>query len=64
LVTADHDERVRVWEGVLSPGDESLDELVLRARLLAGQRVAGGLVPLTPAELRRAWETLGAGRQR
>jgi WD40 repeat protein len=63
LVTADHDEFVRVWDDVLSAGDEPVEELVQRARLTAGHRLdrSGGLVPLTPAELRRAWEALRSG---
>jgi WD40 repeat protein len=63
LITADHDAFVRVWEDVLSPGKEPVEELILRARLTAGHRVGpgGSLVPLTPAELQQAWATLHAG---
>jgi hypothetical protein len=65
LITADHDEFVRVWDDVLSAGDEPVEELVLRARLMAGHRVGpgGGLVPLTPAELRAAWEAMKHARK-
>jgi WD40 repeat protein len=60
LVTADHDEYVRVWDDVLSPGDGPAEGLVLRARLVAGQRVdaRGGLAPPEPAALRDAWAAL------
>jgi hypothetical protein len=59
LVTADHDEDVRVWDDVQDAGDEPAESLVLRARLIAGQRVeAGGLAPLTPAALQGAWTGL------
>jgi WD40 repeat protein len=59
-VTADNDEYVRIWDDVLDAGAESAENLVLRARLLAGQRVDphGGLVPLEPAALRDAWAAL------
>jgi WD40 repeat protein len=57
LVTADHDEYVRVWDDVLSPGDGPVEGLVLRARLIAGQRVdaRGVLAPPEPAALQEAW---------
>jgi WD40 repeat protein len=59
VVTADHDASVRVWDGVLAEGDGPAADLVLRARLVAGQRVAGaGLVPLRRGELQDAWAAL------
>src|SRR5262249_12708042 len=60
LVTADHDEYVRVWDDVLAAGDETVEGLVLRARLVAGHRVdaGGGLAPLEPAALRDGWAAL------
>jgi hypothetical protein len=60
LVTADHDNRVRVWDDVLVAGDEPVEELVLRARLVAGQQMdaGGGLVPLSPAAFRDGWTRL------
>jgi WD40 repeat protein len=65
LITADHDPFVRVWDDVLSAGDEPVEELVLRARLMAGHQVgpSGSLVPLTPVELERAWAALRPGRE-
>jgi WD40 repeat protein len=59
LVTLDH-EYVHVWDNLLDAGDEPAEELVLRARLIAGQRVdaSGGLMPLEPAALRDAWAAL------
>src|SRR5262249_46194292 len=62
VVAADHDELVRVWE-VLSDGDEPTVDLVLRARLVAGQRVdaGGGLAPLGPTALRDGWAALHPG---
>jgi len=60
LVTADHDEYLRVWDNVLATGEDSTEDLLLRARLAAGQRVdaRGDLVPLEPAALRAAWAAL------
>jgi WD40 repeat protein len=59
VVTADHDRLLRVWEDVLSPGNEAVEELLLQARLFAGHRVdAGGLVPLEPAVLLDDWGAL------
>ena len=60
VVTADHDHVVRVWEGVLAEAPGDAQDLVLRARLVAGQKVdaQGGLVPLSPAELSEAWAAL------
>jgi WD40 repeat protein len=65
LVSVDHDEYVRVWEGFLDPGDETAEELVLRARLVAGHWIdAGrGLVPLTPEARLEGWEALRARRK-
>jgi WD40 repeat protein len=53
-------EYVRVWEDVLDGGDEPAADLVLRARLVAGQRVdaGGGLAPLEPAALHDTWALL------
>ena len=41
----------------LATGEDSTEDLLLRARLAAGQRVdaRGDLVPLEPAALRDAW---------
>jgi eukaryotic-like serine/threonine-protein kinase len=63
VVTADHDELVRVWDDVLSAGDEPTADLVLRARLVAGLRVdaGSGLAPLEPAALRDGWAALHPG---
>jgi WD40 repeat protein len=63
LVSADLDELVRVWDDVLDAGDESIADLVLQARLVAGQRMDanGGLVPLTPEEVRDGWADLHSG---
>jgi WD40 repeat protein len=60
VVTGEHDESVGVWDDVLTVGDESVEELLLRARLVAGQRVdaGGGLTPLSPAVLAEAWGQL------
>jgi WD40 repeat protein/predicted Ser/Thr protein kinase len=60
LVTL-HYEYVLVWDNLLDAGNEPAEELVLRARLIAGQRVdpSGGLVPLEPAALLDAWAALG-----
>jgi WD40 repeat protein len=60
LVTLDYN-YVHVWDNLLDAGDEPAEELVLRARLVAGQRVdtSGGLVPLEPAALRDAWAAVG-----
>jgi WD40 repeat protein len=65
LVSADHDDFVRVWEDVLSPGDEPVEDLLVRARLTAGHRAGpgGSLVPLTPAELQEGWEKIQHGRK-
>jgi WD40 repeat protein len=53
------DRYVRVWDDVLDGGDEPATDLVLRGRLVAGQRVdAGGLAPLEPAALHDAWALL------
>jgi hypothetical protein len=54
------DKYVHVWDDVLATGDEPAEALVLRARIIAGQRVdaRGGLVPLEPAALRDAWAAL------
>jgi WD40 repeat protein/tRNA A-37 threonylcarbamoyl transferase component Bud32 len=59
LVTLDY-EYVHVWDNLLDVGNEPAEELVLRARLVAGQRVdvSGGLVPLEPTALRDAWAEL------
>jgi WD40 repeat protein len=63
LVTADHDELVRVWDDVLDAGSEPTADLVLRARLVAGQRVdaGGGLAPLAAAALRDGWAAVHPG---
>jgi WD40 repeat protein len=64
LVSADHDDFVRVWDDVLSAGDETTEGLLTRARLIAGHRIdAGGLVPLEAAELRDGWESLRVRRK-
>jgi WD40 repeat protein len=62
LVTVDHDECVRVWDDVLSAGNGPAENLVLRARLVAGQRVdpRGGLASPEPAALQDAWARLQA----
>jgi WD40 repeat protein/serine/threonine protein kinase len=62
VVTADNDQYVRVWEGVLAEAPGDARQLVLWARLAAGQRVdaRGGLVPLGPAALQETWLGLAA----
>jgi WD40 repeat protein len=45
----------------LAPSDRPLDELERLAAVVSGDRIdAGAPVPLTPAELRSAWEALNA----
>ena len=63
VVTADHDELVRVWDDVLDAGSEPTADLVLRARLVAGQRVdaGSGLAPPEPAALRDGWVAIHPG---
>jgi WD40 repeat protein len=63
LVTADHDEYVRVWDDVLSAGDGPAEDLVVRARVVAGQRVdpRGGLASPDPAALQQVWTRLHPG---
>ena len=58
LLTGDMDGTVKIWE--LPQDRRPPSEAVLEAQLLAGQRIdqTGGLVPLTPAELVKAWRAL------
>jgi WD40 repeat protein len=60
VATADHDELVRVWDDVLDPGAEPTAQLLVRARLVAGQRVdaGSGLAPLDAGALRDGWAAL------
>jgi WD40 repeat protein len=58
LVTASFDGTARIWD--LSPDERPVEELRCLAELLACRRIdeTGGLVELTPEELRVRWESI------